>query len=262
MAIEKRKIAIVAVLTAAAFGIAIFLLLGSEKSGLPEEGTEVLSESVRYYGPASGFLARPSRDGKYPGVIMVHEWWGLNSQIKKPARELASEGYIVLAVDLYKGEVAETPERARELVGQVVKEEALENMSVAADYLRSKRASKIASLGWCFGGGKSLELALSGEPLDATVIYYGQLETDAQKLKNIGWPVLGIFGEEDASIPVSSVREFESALNSLGIQNEIYVYPGVGHAFANPSGGSYSPQEAQDAWVKTLSFLRKSLGRF
>jgi len=251
---------IIAVIAAAViFGVLFLFVISPKEDSATNQELAVFSESIRYYGPANGFLARPAKDGDYPGVIMVHEWWGLNSRIKDQARELAKEGYIVLAVDLFRGEVAETPERANELVGEVVQEEALENMKIAADWLRSKGVSKIASLGWCFGGRKSLELALSGEELAATVIYYGQPETDIEKVRAINWPVLGIFGGKDSSIPVTSVREFESALNSLGVYNEIYIYPEVGHAFANPSGDNYRPEEAKDAWIRTMTFLKERL---
>ena len=114
------------------------------------------------------------------------------------------------------------------------------------------------SLGWCFGGGQSLQLAVN-EPLDATVIYYGNLVTDEKQLLKIGWPVLGIFGDKDTSIPVSSVNEFDASLDKLKITNEIYIYPGVGHAFANPSGMNYAPEQTRDAWEKTLAFLDKNL---
>ena len=109
------------------------------------------------------------------------------------------------------------------------------------------------------GGGQSLQLALSGEPLDAKVIYYGALVTDESRLSRIKWPVLGIFGDKDQSIPVATVNEFASALDRLGIKNEIYIYPGVGHAFANPSGENYAPNETKDAWNKTVAFPNKYL---
>jgi carboxymethylenebutenolidase len=118
--------------------------------------------------------------------------------------------------------------------------------------------SKIASMGWCFGGGQSLQLALNSEdhPLAATIVYYGSpLITDNSNLSKIKWPVLGVFGDQDRGIPVEKVNEFKSTLNELGVPNEIYIYRGVGHAFANPSGANYAPKETQDAWEKTLSFL-------
>jgi carboxymethylenebutenolidase len=120
--------------------------------------------------------------------------------------------------------------------------------------------SKIASLGWCFGGGFSLQLALNAErPLAATVIYYGTLVTDQQELSSITWPVLGIFGTEDQVISVESVDQFEAALDANGTTNEIYMYEGVGHAFANPSNAGHAPEETADAWVKTLNFLSEHL---
>lgn len=121
-------------------------------------------------------------------------------------------------------------------------------------------SSRIASLGWCFGGGQSLQLALnSHKPLAATVIDYGNLVTDQQQLAKITWPVLRIFGSADQSIPVSSVNQFKAALDANGTPNEIHIYEGVGRAFANPSGDNYAPKETQDAWQKTLAFLGQHL---
>ena len=108
-------------------------------------------------------------------------------------------------------------------------------------------------------GGQSLQLALnSKQPLAATILYYGTpLVTDKQALSNIKWPILGIFGNQDQAIPVEEVKQFETALNADRIPNEIHIYPGVGHAFANPSGDNYAPKETADAWQKTLAFLNR-----
>lgn len=208
-----------------------------------------------------GYLARPTEPGDHPGVVMIHEWWGLNDNIKEMARILANEGYAVFAVDLYDGEVAETSSRAGQLAGSVRSnpEEAIQHMKDAAAYLREEQqVSRIASLGWCFGGQQSLQLSLN-EELDATVIYYGNLVEGQERLAPVSGPVLGVFGEEDGSIPVSSVRDFESSLDSLGVENQIYIYPGVGHAFANPSGSNYAANETRDAWAKTVRFLNENL---
>jgi carboxymethylenebutenolidase len=183
------------------------------------------------------------------------------------AETLAKEGYVVLAVDLYNGQVANTTESAQNLVSKVRENpsESINNLQHAVRYLASLEnvnSSKIASLGWCFGGGQSLQLALNTEPeypLSATIIYYGNLVSDQESISKIKWPVLGIFGDQDKSISVQSVKQFEEALNSNEIPNEIYIYKGVGHAFANPSGDNYAPQETQDAWEKTVSFLKKYL---
>ena len=219
------------------------------------DGEDIISEEVNYYGNAKGYYAKPETEGNYPGIVMIHEWWGLNLEIKAMADELASEGYRVLAVDLYNGKIAATSSEARSLSSGINKAEALLNMKEAAEYLRKEGATKIASLGWCFGGARSLELSLSDEKLDATIIYYGQLVTDEKQLAAVDEPVLGIFGEIDTSIPTTTVRMFETALNNLNKTNDIYIYPGVGHAFANPSGMNYSPMATKDAWDRTLAFL-------
>jgi carboxymethylenebutenolidase len=234
------------------------------------------NQSINYFDGSSGYLVYPTtttdnnimattgqQQQKLPAVVMIHEWWGLNDNIKDMANELASEGYVVLAADLFNGEVATETNRARELSSSVRDnpEQAITNLQSAVQYLASLpnvNSSRIASLGWCFGGGQSLQLALNSEqnPLAATVIYYGNLVNDTNKISKIKWPVLGIFGDQDQSIPVESVNAFEQVLNKTGVTNEIYIYPGVGHAFANPSD-NYAPKEAADAWKKTLAFLNK-----
>lgn len=211
----------------------------------------------------SGFLAQPIAGGYYPGVVMIHEWWGLNDNIKEMAQLLASEGYVVLAIDLY-GEVATTQEKARKMMTKASADQSASTgkLRSGVSYLRSLPEvgnSKIGSIGWCFGGGQSLQLALSGEKMDATVMYYGKVTNDTKELKKIQWPVLGLFAGDDQSISPVSVRSFEAALDELDIENEITIYPGVGHAFANPSGASYAPNETRDAWGKTLTFFNDKL---
>ena len=240
-------------------------------------GVNLENRTVNYFDQASGYLVYPAltkenkdsnnKNDTLPAVIMIHENKGLNDNIKKMANLLARNGYVVLAVDLFKGEVTTDRNRSSEL-SQYVRDNqdiATANLKSAVKYLSSLpnvNPEKIVSLGWCFGGGQSLQLALNSQdhPLAATIIYYGRLLTDNASLANIKWPVLGIFGDQDNSIPVESVKAFEMALNSNGIPNEIYIYKGVGHAFANPSGENYAPKETRDAWQKTLAFLEKHVG--
>lgn len=221
------------------------------------------TEEIAYTENAKGFLAKPKQEGKYPAVIMIHEYWGLNENIKQMAKLLAQEGYIVLAVDLYDGKVGATSDEARKLVGEARanQEKLTDNMKEAVKYVKTLPDfnGKLASIGWCFGGGQSLQLALSGEELQATIIYYGNLVEDKEQLAKIQWPVLGIFGELDTGIPVESVNKFETTLNELNITNEIHIYPEVGHAFANPSGERYAPEATKDAWQKTKEFLKNNL---
>jgi len=219
-----------------------------------------ISETVTYFGDVSGYLAKPVADGSYPGIIMIHEWWGLNDNIKEMADKLASHGYVVLAVDLYTGQVATTSDQARQLITAYDSEQGIQNMNSAVSLLSDDYSTnKIGSIGWCFGGGQSLNLALDNNDMDATVIYYGSLVTDTQTLSSIQWPILGIFAGLDQGIPVNTVTEFESSLNELDIENHIYVYNDVDHAFANPSGARYAPEESKDAWNQTISFLEYNL---
>jgi carboxymethylenebutenolidase len=217
--------------------------------------TDVVSDGI------SGFLARPKMQGRYPGIVMIHEWWGVNDNIKEMAKILAKEQYIVFAVDLYDGKVATDSAAAGELAGSVRSnpEKAIKKMHDAVEFLRNyERVDKIGSIGWCFGGGQSLKLSLN-DKLDATVIYYGTLTDDKMLLKNIRGSILGIFGDNDTTIPLNSVRSFKSALDDLGIVNQIYIYKGVGHAFANPSGRNYAEKQTIDAWQKTVKFLNSTL---
>jgi carboxymethylenebutenolidase len=238
-----------------------------------EASTRLHNSSVIYYdNTTTGYLVYPEladntqQQEPMPAVIMIHEWWGLNEHIKNQADILAKEGYVVLAVDLYQGEVATTSDRSRELSSSVRSNpaSAIENLQSAVNYVKSLEmvdGNRIASLGWCFGGDWSLQLALnsSENPLAATIIYYGRPVTNTASLSSITWPILGIFGDQDQAIPVESVKQFASALNASGVTNDIYLYEGVGHAFANPSGDNYAPKETADAWQKTIGFLRTHL---
>jgi carboxymethylenebutenolidase len=220
----------------------------------------VLAESVQYFPNATGYYVEPTTPGNYPGVVMIHENRGLRPEIKAEAEVLAREGYRVLAVDLYKGQVMETQDEARAYSSQYDAVEGVANLQAAVAYLKDRGAQKVASLGWCFGGRKSVELAISGVALDATVVYYGGgMATSTERLAPINWPVLGIFGDQDQVIPLAMVRDFESSLTTLGVDNEIHIYEGVGHAFANPSNPNFAPAETADAWRKTLTFLEKNL---
>jgi carboxymethylenebutenolidase len=238
-----------------------------------EASTRLHNSSVIYYDNTTGYLVYPElanntqqQQEPMPAVIMIHEWLGLNEHIKNQADLLAKEGYVVLAVDLYRGEVATDSNRAMELASSVRNNStsAIDNLQSAVNYVKSLEmvdGSRIASLGWCFGGDWSLQLALnsSENPLAATIIYYGRPVTDTASLSSISWPILGIFGDQDQAITVESVKQFASALNASGITNDIYLYEGVGHAFANPSLDNYAPKETADAWQKTIGFLRTYL---
>ena len=135
-----------------------------------------------------------------------------------------------------------------------------ENIRSAYEFLQTAGAPKIGSMGWCFGGGWSLNTAqLFPNDLDASVIYYGQVTDDEDKLRPVSAPILGLFGAADTGISVESVEGFRGALERLRKNHEIHIYPGVGHAFANPTGQNYNAEAAEDAWRKTLEFLGRHL---
>lgn len=209
-----------------------------------------------------GFMARPSGNGPFPGIVVIHEWWGLNNYIRGEATKLAEEGYVALAVDLF-GKSTTDMNEAMAMVRALNQQAATAQMLSAADYLRSRtyvRSDRVGSIGWCFGGGQSLNLAINDPRLAAAVIYYGQPVTDPNQLSKIRARILGIYGEADQSIPMTKVEEFRRALTQAGVRYEIYTYPGAPHAFANPTRGtSYKPEAAKDAWKKTLVFLDKHL---
>ena len=216
--------------------------------------------------PVTGYLARPEgHDGPLPGLIVIHEWWGLNDNIRAMTRRLAGEGYTAMAVDLYGGKTADDPTAARQMMVAVgdSTEAAASNLRQAFDYLEKEQgAPRVASIGWCFGGGWSLETALLlPEQLDAAVIYYGRVVTDRARLATLKMPILGIFGGKDRGIPITDVKIFEGTLAALGKDATIIVYPDADHAFANPSGRNWNPQAAADAWRDTVEFLAKHLRR-
>jgi carboxymethylenebutenolidase len=240
------------------------------------EGLQI-KNGVNYFDNASGYLVYPAAvnnitvdttasNKKLPAVIMIHENRGLNDNIKSMANTLSKEGYVVLAVDLFKGQVAVTSQQTQQLTSSVRSDptSTISNLQSAVKYVSSLPfvdSSKIASIGWCFGGGQSLQLALHSEqhPLVATILYYGTpLVTDKQELSKIKWPVLGIFGDKDQAIPLPNIQQFKAALDADGVTNEIHIYKGLGHAFANPSGANYAPKETADAWQKTLAFLKNN----
>ena len=198
-----------------------------------------------------------------PAIIVIHEWWGLNDNVRAMADRLAGEGYIVLAIDLFGGKTAAGPEQARKLMLTVVEhpEPAAENIRQAYEFVSvTAGAPRVGSLGWCFGGGWSLQAAmLLPDELDATVIYYGQVSDDEDKLRPVNVPILGLFGAEDRGISVDSVRQFEAALERLRKDYTIQIYPDAGHAFANPTGRTYDAEVADDAWQRTLEFLERHL---
>lgn len=211
-----------------------------------------------------GYLAVPENSqGAIPGIIVIHEWWGLNDNIRAMARRFAGEGYAALAVDLYNGKVADSPDSAYSYMKMSMDhaDANVDNLKQAYQYLSNDvKATKIGVIGWCFGGGWSLRTALAmPDKIDATVIYYGQLVTNPDQLKTLQMPISAFFGGQDKSIPEATIHKFESTLDSLGKSIQVKIYPDANHAFANPSGTRYNPKAAKDSWQKTMAFFNKNL---
>lgn len=211
---------------------------------------------------SNAYLSLPDKgQAPFPAVVVIHEWWGLNQHIKHWSDRLAEDGYAALAVDLYGGNVADESKEALKLMKAVDEKVATAVLLEAAQFLKTDpriKASRRASIGWCFGGRWSLELALAEPSMDAAVIYYGHVSTDAKKLSALQTPLLGIFGNQDTGIPPATVDAFDAALTEVGKQHKILRYD-ANHAFANPSSARYQQQAAEQAWGEVRSFLKKQL---
>jgi carboxymethylenebutenolidase len=210
-----------------------------------------------------GILYTPSGSGPFPGIVVIHEWWGLNDWVKEQASKLADQGYAALAIDLYRGKVADNPNTAHELMRGVPEDRAARDLHAAVEFLKSQpsvRKDRIASIGWCMGGGYSLNVALNEPTLTAAVINYGHLATDPAALHNINAAILGNFGGQDQGIPPEDVKKFEEALKKDGKKADLKIYPDAGHAFENPNNKSgYRANDAADAWQRTVKFLNETL---
>lgn len=210
----------------------------------------------------TGYLAKPEGAEAGPAVILIHEWWGLNDNIRAMADKLASQGYTALAVDMYGGQVAESPDKAKKYMSAAMADpqSGVQNLIAAREFLEEKGAEKVGVIGWCFGGGWALEAGITqGTELDAVVMYYGRVKTEQEEVAPLAAPLLGLFGAEDTGIPPDQVKKFEAALDTAGEDAQIHIYEGAGHAFANPSGQNYQKEAAEDAWQKTLAFFDEHL---
>ncbi len=208
-------------------------------------------------------LYTPSGKGPFPALVVIHEWWGLNDWVKDQASKLADQGYVTLAIDLYRGQVATNPDEAHQLMRGVPEDRADRDLLAASAYLRSRndvKPDKVGSIGWCMGGGYSLDLAVNDPKLAAAVINYGHLATEPDTLKKINAPVLGLFGGQDKGIPPESVNKFADELKKLGKSVDVKIYPDAGHAFENPNNkAGYRADDAADAWNRTVKFLNSTL---
>ncbi|MFN0007850.1 MAG: dienelactone hydrolase family protein [Planctomycetota bacterium] len=227
-----------------------------QEAAPPSKGTMVeIAKSKAYLSLPEGAKA------PMPAVVVIHEWWGLNDHVKHWADRLAADGYAAVAVDLYGGTVATTPDEANAEMKKVDPARSKEILLAALAFLKDDprvQATKRGSIGWCFGGKMSLQLALAAPDLDAAVMYYGHPELDPMKLEPMMAPLLGIFGTKDSSIPPKMVEKFQNALTEAKKEHTIFSYEAQ-HAFANPSNPKYDEENAGKAWIEVRKFLEKHL---
>ena len=216
---------------------------------------------------ALGYLAVPAAPGPHPAVILIHEWNGLVQRVKETADAFAAEGYVALAADLYSGRTGSTRDENMALVRETLAapDRLIANLDAAVDYLRARddTTGRVASIGWCYGGGVALSYALGGDHHDGTAIFYGRLLDDPERLRHIDHEVYGTFVRNDAGIPVESVDRFVQTLRAAGIENDVHIYDAVNHGFwlhvdrdPNTNTGP-----AQDAWRRLKAYLSRVLGQ-
>ena len=248
------------------------LLLGaaipnsSARAGDPTPPT-VKADTVAYTSGTDtvrAVLFHRAGDSAVPGVVVIHEWWGLNDWVLQSARRIADRGYAVLAIDLYRGHVAASADEAHELSRGVPDDRSARDLVAAVAYLRAQSgvdAKRVGTIGWCMGGGYSLEAALLVPDLKACVVCYGRLAADDSTLAPLSAEVLGIFGADDRGIPAADVKAFGERAAKLGKTVTVDVYEGVGHAFMNSGNAKgYSEKAAVRAWTAIDGFFDRVLG--
>jgi len=217
-------------------------------------------------GQAEGYLAVPEA-GSGPGVVVIQEWWGLNQQIKEVCDRYATEGFVALAPDLYRGKQTTQADEAGQLMMSLNIEQAAKDMAGAVVYLTSNEAvtsDGVGVVGFCMGGGLALWLGtLRPDAVKAVVSYYGIVpwpaaQPDYSKLQAA---VQGHYAEDDDFADPESVRKLEEELTGLGKNVDFYTYPGVGHAFTNHHRPDvFNEEDAETAWRRTIDFFRRHLG--
>jgi carboxymethylenebutenolidase len=227
----------------------------------------VKSETVSYNSgdeTVKSYLVWPETGGKHPAIIVIHEWWGLNDWVQQQAQHFADQGYIALAVDLYRGQVATTPDDAHILMRGLPDDRGLRDLEAAFTYLSSRpdvERNKIGAIGWCMGGGWAIKFAEDQPKLAAFVVNYGSLPTDPAIVAKIRAPMLGNFGAEDKGIPPEAVHAFEAKMKAAGKSADIKIYEGAGHAFQNPNNTEgYRKEATEDANKRIDTFFGKQLG--
>jgi len=213
-----------------------------------------------------GYLAMPEGDGPFPAVILIHEWNGLVERIRQTADAFAEHGYIALAADLYGGRTGSNREENISLMREARSNEQrmVDNLDAAVDWLEANTPTtgRIATVGWCFGGGVALSYALGGQEHEGTAIFYGSLLDDPEQMRHVHHEIYGSFAAEDTGIPVDEVEAFVTAMRAAGIDNDVHIYDAVDHGF-----WLYTERDPRDArpaaahaWQRLRAYLDRTIG--
>ena len=243
---------------------------------------KVIGQEVEYRSGNTlfkGYLANDtSLKGKRPAVLVVHEWWGHNEYARKRARMLAERGYVALAVDMFgDGRIAQHPADAGKFATEAMKNKATgeARFNAALEFIKRQPevdATRIAAIGYCFGGGVVLHMARQGADLKGVVSYHGSLATDTPAVPGkVKAKVLVFNGEEDKMVAPQQVADFKSEMTAAGARFRYVGYPGVKHSFTNPDADmyakkfdlplAYDKKADEDSWTQSLAFFKEIFGR-
>jgi carboxymethylenebutenolidase len=228
----------------------------------------IVTRDVSYQGKAGdlkAMVAEPQADGPRAAVIVVQEWWGLNAHIRDVASRFAREGYFAIAPDLYSRQghkVAADANTAAELMGNLKKEDGIEDLKTTVAWLRAQKqthTSPLGIIGFCMGGSYAMLLPCESKEIAAAVPFYGEIPSDDQ-IKKLGCPIFYAYGENDGWIQRKDVDRLAADLNKFDKRGEVKIYPGCSHGFFNDTRADvYRPVEAKDAWEHTLKLFAENL---
>jgi dienelactone hydrolase len=263
------------------FLLSMFIVYGctqQKEEPAKEEGPALVTKTINYSAdgtPLKGYIAYDSsKSGKRPGIIVVHEWWGMNDYAEHRADSLAKLGYIALAIDMYgNGKTAQHPDNAGKFAQAVMShmDTATARFNAGLELLKNQPqtdTSKLAAIGYCFGGGVVLRMALAGVPLDGVVSFHGDLPQQAPKNPDsVKAAILVCNGAADPFNPPEKVNAFKSMMDSAGIDYSFKNYEGAKHAFTNPASDSlgskfnlplaYNKQADEQSWKDMQDFFNR-----
>ena len=242
---------------------------------------EVKTESVEYKQGDTvlqGFVAYDdATQGKRPGILVVHEWWGHNQHARNAATKLAKAGYVAFALDLYgKGKVTTHPEDAKGFVAEATKDPEVKKarFDAAMEYLKQQPRvdpERIGVIGYCFGGGVALDMARAGEPLSAVATFHGVLTPSGEPAKKGVIQARSILiqtGGKDPMVTKDNVQQLEKEMKAAGVKVQLITYPQAKHGFTNPDsdksgmeGLAYDAQADRKSWDVMLKYMRATLGK-